>query len=434
MLNTLKNKRAKHLLRRISILLGSSYIIISSTCNPIYSKSTISNNPKEVVDQVWQMVYRDYLNANGKYNVENWKTLRMKLLSKNYSDNKEAYDAIRGMLSSLEDPYTRFLDPREFKELRIDTSGELSGVGIQLSIDKVTKHLIVVSPIEGSPASRAGVQPKDIIKFINNKSTKGYAIEQAVKLIRGKKGTKVRLGLSRNGNLINIELIRDRIELKSVLSQVNINSEGTQIGYIRLKQFNANASKEMKQAIQKLESKKVKGYVLDLRGNPGGLLEASVDVARQWLNKGTIVVTKTKRGITNSRKATGNALTKSPLVVLVNEGSASASEILSGAIQDNKRGILIGNKTFGKGLVQSVRRLVDGSGMTLTIAKYLTPKGKDIHNNGIYPDIEIDMPAEEKLNLSILDLGSSKDTQYVVAETTLLKAIDMSNQKTSFKP
>jgi len=160
-----------------------------------------------------------------------------------------------------------------------------------------------------------------------------------------------------------------------------------------------------------------------LRGNPGGLLEASIDIARQWLDKGIIVSTKTRDGIKDVRRANGNALTARPVVVLVNEGSASASEILSGALQDNQRGILVGQKTFGKGLVQSVRGLSDGSGLTVTIAKYLTPSGTDIHKNGIKPDVKAMIPTDEIKNITLEQLGTEKDSQYVVAETTLIKAM-----------
>ncbi|MCH9772971.1 MAG: PDZ domain-containing protein, partial [Cyanobacteria bacterium] len=324
---------------------------------PSTTSSSITNSPKEVIDQVWQIVYRDFLDSSGGYDLDQWSILRKDLLSKSYAGTAESYEAIRGMLASLDDPYTRFLDPKEFKEMQIDTSGELTGVGIQISLDKDTKEIVVVSPIEGTPASKAGVQPKDVIVSIDGQLTKGMTTEDAVKLIRGTEGSDVVLGLRRNGSIIDVPLVRARIEIQAVDSQLNTSANGTKVGYIRLKQFNANASKEMRAAIRELEKQGSQGYVLDLRSNPGGLLEASVDIARQWLDEGTIVSTKTREGIQDVRRATGNALTDRPVVVLVNEGSASASEILSGALQDNERGLLVGQKTFGKGLVQSVRGL-----------------------------------------------------------------------------
>jgi carboxyl-terminal processing protease len=395
----------------------------------------ISDSPKEVMDQAWQIVFRDYLDTTGQYTEDRWRKLRRDVLGKSYGGPKDGYEAIRGMLATLDDPYTRFLDPREFKEMQIDTSGELSGVGIQLSLDKDSKELVVVSPIEGSPASRAGVQPRDVIVSIDGRSTKGMSTEDAVKLIRGKAGTSVKLVLRRKGQNIDIPLTRELIELHAVTHQINLASDGTKIGYIRLKQFNANASKDMRAALRDLETSGVQGYILDLRSNPGGLLMASIDIARQWLNEGVIVSTKTRDGIQKVDKATGRALTNKPLVVLVNEGSASASEILSGALQDNKRAVLVGQKTFGKGLVQSVRGLSDGSGMTVTIAKYLTPDNRDIHKHGIDPDIQAKMSEEEARRLRLEDLGTRKDTQYRVAESTLVKQLQLlGNLEKAYRP
>jgi carboxyl-terminal processing protease len=395
--------------------------------------SLVSDSPKEVIDQTWQIVFRDYLDINGKYTPDKWRTLRRQVLAKTYGSSKESYEAIRGMLASLDDPYTRFMDPREFKEMQIDTSGELTGVGIQLSLDKETKELVVVSPIEGSPASRAGVMPKDVILSIDGKSTKGMSTEDAVKLIRGQAGTTVNLQLRRDGKVVDAPLVRARIELHAVDSQVNTSADGTRIGYIRLKQFNANAAKDMADALKKLEGENVQGYVLDLRSNPGGLLMASIAIARQWMDEGVIVSTKTRDGIQDTKRANGRALTQRPLVVLVNEGSASASEILSGALQDNHRAVVVGEKTFGKGLVQSVRGLSDGSGMTVTIAKYLTPNGRDIHKHGIDPDVRAKLSAQEAQKLRLEDLGTAKDSQYRAAESTLLKQVKASNGVTKAK-
>jgi carboxyl-terminal processing protease len=401
-----------------TLVLSSDLLLHSSTA------AIISDSPKEVMDEAWQIVFRDYLDTTGKYSEEKWKTLRRDLLSKNYGNTKDAYEAIRGMLGTLDDPYTRFMDPREFKEMEIDTSGELSGVGIQLSLDKDTKELVVVSPIDGSPASRAGVQPKDVITAIDGQSTRGMTTEDAVKLIRGKVGTKVVLELRRSGNeFVTVDLIRDRIELIAVDTSVNVAPNGSKVGYIRLKQFNANAAKDMRNAINELNEQGVSGFVLDLRSNPGGLLMASVEIARQWLDEGIIVSSSTRDGVSDVKRASGRALTSAPLVVLVNEGSASASEILSGAIQDNKRGVVVGKKTFGKGLIQSVRGLSDGSGMTVTIAKYLTPSGRDIHKQGITPDVSANLSKAQAQRMNFEDLGTRNDPQYRVAETELSKLL-----------
>jgi carboxyl-terminal processing protease len=390
---------------------------------PTASGGSISDSPKEVIDQVWQIVYRDYLDSSGDYDEKSWRQLRSKLLKKSFAGNAESYEAIRGMLASLNDPYTRFLDPKQFKEMRIDTSGELMGVGIQLSLDTKTKELVVVSPIEGTPASRAGVLSKDVIVSIDGNSTKGMSTEDAVKLIRGPEGSDVVLGLRRGDQVLDIPLTRARIEINAVTHRLNKTQDQRKIGYIRLKQFNANAAKEMRQAAKSLEEQGAEGYVLDLRGNPGGLLEASIDIARQWLNEGIIVSTRTREGIRDVRRATGSAITDKPLVVLIDQGSASASEILSGSLQDNSRAELVGQKTFGKGLVQAVRGLSDGSGLTVTIAKYLTPKGTDIHKNGIEPDVSSVMTEEQLKNFTLEKLGSTQDSQYIDAQKLLLKKI-----------
>ena len=390
---------------------------------PSASGGSISDSPKEVIDQVWQIVYRDYLDSSGDYDEASWRQLRRDLLKKSFAGSAESYEAIRGMLASLNDPYTRFLDPKQFKEMRIDTSGELMGVGIQLSLDKATKELVVVSPIEGTPASRAGVQSKDVIVSIDGKSTEGMNTEDAVRLIRGPEGSAVILGLRRGDELIDVPLTRARIEINAVSYKLNTTRDQHKVGYIRLKQFNANAAKEMREAAKALEAQDVDGYVLDLRGNPGGLLEASIDIARQWLNEGIIVSTRTREGIRDVRRATGSAITDKPLVVLIDQGSASASEILSGSLQDNGRAQLVGQKTFGKGLVQAVRGLSDGSGLTVTIAKYLTPKGTDIHKNGIEPDIKSEMNEKQLKSFTIEKLGTDQDPQYIDARKQLIKRI-----------
>ncbi len=418
-------------------LLKKKYIFLFATSfsglflNNFAEATVLNNSYKEIIDHVWQIVYRDFLDSNGKFQKSNWINLRKEVLSKTYSDSNEAYDAIRDMLSNLDDSYTRFLEPKEFNQMRIDTSGELTGVGIQIVKDKESDDLIIISPIEGTPAFDAGIKARDKILSIDDISTEGMNIEDAVKLIRGQRGTKVKLEILRGSQSFFKTLSREKIEIKSVSSKVNQTKNGLSIGYVRIKQFNANASKETRDAIKDLETKKVSGYVLDLRSNPGGLLESSIDISRHFINKGVIVSTVSKDGLKETKKGNGQALTKKPLVVLVNEGSASASEIVSGAIKDNKRGKLVGKKTFGKGLVQSMRTLVDGSGLTVTVAKYLTPNGTDINKSGIIPDIEVRMNINPLLQREI---GTRKDKQYRAGEKELINIINRKNQISEFKP
>tara|TARA_Y100001933_G_scaffold10844_1_gene9455 strand:+ start:256 stop:1524 length:1269 start_codon:yes stop_codon:yes gene_type:complete len=407
--------------------LAFSGIILVNTIE----SSILKNSNKEVIDHVWQIIYRDFLDSNGNFNESNWIKIRKNLLSKKYINSSDAYEAIREMLANLNDPYTRFLDPKQFQEMRIDTSGELTGVGIQIVKDEASEGFIIVSPIEGSPAYKAGIKAQDRIISINNINTKGMEIEKAISLIRGKKGTKVTLGIARNGKIFYKSLLRKKIEIKSVISRINETREGYAIGYVRIKQFNANASREMKDTLLDYENKDVAGYVLDLRSNPGGLLDSSIDISRQFINKGIIVSTLSKNGFKEVKKANGSALTNKPLVVLVNEGSASASEIVSGAIKDNNRGKLVGKKTFGKGLVQSMRALVDGSGLTVTVAKYLTPDGTDINKFGISPDLEVNMNSYKLLQKEI---GTKKDKQYKAGENLLINLIKVENSFSSFDP
>ena len=422
---------------KIRKLLKKKYIFLLATSfsglflNNFAEATVLNNSYKEVIDHVWQIVYRDFLDSSGKFQKSNWINLRKEVLSKTYSDSNEAYDAIRDMLSNLDDSYTRFLEPKEFNQMRIDTSGELTGVGIQIVKDKESDDLIIISPIEGTPAFDAGIKARDKILSIDDISTEGMNIEEAVKLIRGQRGTKVKLEILRGSQSFFKTLSREKIEIKSVSSKVNQTKNGLSIGYVRIKQFNANASKETRDAIKDLETKKVAGYVLDLRSNPGGLLESSIDISRHFINKGVIVSTVSKDGLKETKKGNGQALTKKPLVVLVNEGSASASEIVSGAIKDNKRGKLVGKKTFGKGLVQSMRTLVDGSGLTVTVAKYLTPNGTDINKSGIIPDIEVKMNINPILQREI---GTRKDKQYRAGEKELINIINRKNQISEFKP
>ena len=422
---------------KIRKLLKKKYIFLFATSfsglflNNFAEATVLNNSYKEVIDHVWQIVYRDFLDSSGKFQKSNWISLRKEVLSKTYSDSNEAYDAIRDMLSNLDDSYTRFLEPKEFNQMRIDTSGELTGVGIQIVKDKESDDLIIISPIEGTPAFDAGIKARDKILSIDDISTEGMNIEDAVKLIRGQRGTKVKLEILRGSKSFFKILSREKIEIKSVSSKVNQTKNGLLIGYVRIKQFNANASKETRDAIKDLETKKVAGYVLDLRSNPGGLLESSIDISRHFINKGVIVSTVSKDGLKETKKGNGQALTKKPLVVLVNEGSASASEIVSGAIKDNKRGKLVGKKTFGKGLVQSMRTLVDGSGLTVTVAKYLTPNGTDINKSGIIPDIEVRMNINPILQREI---GTRKDKQYRAGEKELINIINRKNQISEFNP
>lgn len=384
-------------------------------------------SPKELIDEVWQLIDRTYVDAT--FNQVDWVAVRQEYLDRTYTDREQAYDAIREMLEQLEDPYTRFMDPDEFRDMQIDTSGELTGVGIQITQDEETNDIVVVSPIEGTPASDAGILSQDIIIKIDGESTEGMDVNDAVTRIRGPVGSNVVLTIRRGNQEIDFEIERARIEIHPVRYNVQASPSGP-VGYIRLNQFSANAAQEMEDAIQDLEQQNVSGYILDLRSNPGGLLDSSITIARMWLDDGDIVSTVNRQGVADTQRANGTALTDRPLVVLVDGGSASASEIVSGALQDNDRAVLVGTQTFGKGLVQSVRGLGDGSGIAITVAKYLTPSGRDINQEGITPDFEVELSEEEREVLSSNQdqIGTLQDPQFARALEVLGEVIAEASQ------
>jgi carboxyl-terminal processing protease len=378
-------------------------------------------SPKELVDEVWQIIDRQYVDAT--FNQTDWQALRKQYLSRSYTSKEDAYKAVRQMLEKLDDPYTRFMDPEEFKSMQVDTSGELTGIGIQIAQDEKTKKLMVIAPIEDTPAFEAGILAKDTITKIDGKSTEGMDVNAAVALIRGQPGTQVKLTILRNGQQKDFQIKRARIEIHPVRYSSQNTPTGS-VGYIRLNQFSANAAAEMRDAIKELEKKRVTGYILDLRSNPGGLLFSSVEIAQMWLNDGTIVSTVDRQGKRDLEKSNHHALTNKPLVVLIDGGSASASEILAGALKDNNRAVLVGTKSFGKGLVQSVRGLGDGSGLAVTIAKYYTPSGRDINKAGIAPDVKVELSDNQKLLLrDRAKIGTTADPQYAKALAVLKQEI-----------
>jgi len=393
-----------------------------SLVGPIWCRSVraaLQNSPKAVVDEVWQLVNREYV--DGTFNHINWQATRQSLLNQNYTSREQAYTTIREALKQLGDPYTRFLDPKQFQELTDQTSGELSGIGIRMELNEKTKRLTVVDALAKSPALNAGLKAGDQILAIDGQPTQGMNVEAASKLIRGKVGTPINLLIGRQGQSnFNVKLTRANIEVPTV--SYNFRQEGTKrIGYIRLAEFSAPAPDEMRRAINALQAKQVDGYVLDLRGDPGGLLDSSVEIARMWLNNGAIVRTVDRVGDSEELKANQTQLTKRPLVVLVDGNSASASEILSGALQDHHRAVLVGSQTFGKALVQSVHSLSDGSGLAVTIAHYFTPDGTDINHKGITPNIKIGLTEAQQQQLAANPslIATQDDPQYAKAIAVL---------------
>ncbi|MEL6779017.1 MAG: carboxyl-terminal processing protease CtpC [Cyanobacteria bacterium J06597_16] len=411
--------------------LASAAVVITGTGIHLSDgQAFFKESPKELIDEVWQLIDNEYV--DGSFNSLDWTDVRTKYLNETYTDQEQAYTAVREMLDQLEDPYTRFMDPQEFSNMQIDTSGELTGVGIQITQDEETNEIVVVAPIEDTPAYEAGLLSGDIITSIDGQSTEGMELSDAVNLIRGPVDSGVQLTISREEDPLEFELTRARIEIHPVRYSVENSSEGT-VGYIRLTQFSANAASEMREAIQALEERNVTGYLLDLRSNPGGLLFASIDISQMFLEEGVIVSTVDRNGVSSEESAKNQSLTERPLVVLVDGGSASASEILSGALQDNQRAVLVGTQTFGKGLVQSVRPLADGSGVAVTIAKYLTPSGRDINKLGIEPDFIVELTDEQRdaLTEDRDKIGTLEDPQYAKAIDVLTDSIRGGRQSAS---
>jgi len=339
------------------------------------------------------------------------------IIKNNYVSEVKAkpliYGALRGMLSSL-DPYSQFMNPDFHKEIQIETEGKFGGLGIVITIKET--FLTVVSPLEGTPADRAGIKPGDKIVKIDDELIRGITIMDAAKKLRGKKGTSVKLEIVREKSprTLKFTIVRDIIKIKSIKNAHFI--PDTKIGYIRIVEFQKRTANDLRTSLQKLEKGGLKGLILDLRNNPGGLLDSAIDVADEFIKENKLVVYTEGR----SPKEKRNYYSKRapilpgevPLVILINKGSASASEIVVGAVQDWERGTILGTTSFGKGSVQNVIPLPDGSALKLTIAKYYTPKGVCIEGKGIKPDIIVELP-ELKEGEEIKDLQLERAIEFL---------------------
>ncbi len=371
-----------------------------------------ASTPVELYDNVWRLINSKYVDQTN--NEQDWSKWRHR-----YDDviktDADAYVAIETMVASLNDPYTKFLDPKEFSEETGSIKGSLKGIGIQIGVKD--GKLMVIAPIEDTPAEKAGLMADDEILSIDGKSTKGITVDKAADQIRGEEGTNVTLVVKRKDQEPkSYTITRKEIEIKSVSQKIpeNVNMP-KDICYIRLSSFiSRNASKEISDILTKSTDKKA--YILDLRSNPGGLLSNAIYISDMFLNGGAIVSTVDRDGYKETTKANRGTLTTKPLVVLVDKGSASASEIFSGAIKDNKRGVIVGTQSFGKGLVQEINKLPNNAGINITIQKYLTPNGTDIHKKGITPDVLVE--------LSENDIKTKNDVQ-------LKKAIEVAQQLSS---
>jgi len=374
--------------------------------------SAFAATPAELYDDVWKIVNKKYYDPSN--NAQDWNKWRYRYENK-LKTKEDAYVAIETMLTSLNDPYTRFLDPKEFSEETQSIKGSLKGIGTQIGIRD--GELVIIAPLEDSPAERAGLLADDRILEINGESTKGINIDAAADKIRGEKGTTVTLLIQRKGVPNKLySVVRDEIEVKSVSCKPPFDTTKIpdDIQYIRLSSFiSKNAAGEIESILNSSADKK--GYIIDLRSNPGGLLTNAIYISDMLLKGGVIVSTVDRDSYKTTTRAKYQQVTNKPIVVLINKGSASASEILSGALKDNHRATIVGEQSFGKGLVQEINRLPDDAGMNITIQRYLTPSGSDIHKKGITPDVVVELTKE--------NVDAKDDVQ-------LMKAIEVLEQMT----
>ena len=373
-------------------IIKTSLVILTAiyfSCGNLYATT-----PAQLYDDVWKIVNRKFYDPSN--NSQDWQKWRYKYDHK-LKTPEDAYVAIDTMLASLNDQYTRFLQPKEFSEETQAIKGSLKGIGTQIGLRD--GELVIIAPLEDSPAERAGLLADDKILEINGESTKGINIDAAADKIRGEKGTTVTLLIQRKGvPNKTYTIVRDEIEVKSVSTKPPFETTviPDNIQYIRLSSFiSKNAASEIETILNNCSDKK--GIILDLRSNPGGLLTNAIYISDMLLKGGPIVSTVDRDRYKITTRAKYGQVTDKPIVVLINKGSASASEILSGALKDNHRATIVGEQSFGKGLVQEINRLPDEAGMNITIQRYLTPSGQDINKKGIKPDVVIEL-TEEHVN------------------------------------
>jgi len=342
-------------------------------------------------------------------------------ISINYVDQekidiqKMTEGAISGMVNALEDPYTEYFNAEGTKSLQESITGQFEGIGLQVGVRD--NQITAISPIKGTPAEKAGIKPKDIILFVDQKSTSEMSLDEAVNLIRGEKGTTVTLTISRDGIQKDIEITREVINVPTLDWEIIESQNGEKIAHLTLYHFSETIYQDFKKAAITILNSGAKGIILDLRSNPGGLVNQAINIAGWFLERGDIVMLeKDKNGKETQFSANGPSNFSSyPTIVLIDEGSASASEILAGALKDNKETLMIGQKSFGKGTVQKIIDLGEGSSLKITIAKWLTPKGNVIDKEGITPDIEVEITLE--------DYENGKDSQLEKALEEIEKLI-----------
>lgn len=417
----------------ISFCWDSPAIAESLTVAFPVSRAREVNTVQRTLVEAWGLIRETFVDPT--FNHQDWDLKLQQTMVEMFPlrSADAAYNKISGMLSTLGDPFTRIISPKEYQSFRIGSDGNLQGVGLFINMEPKTGHLVVMSCVKGSPAARAGIHQGDELVEINGERLDGIDSEAAAQKLRGRAGTSVTVKLH-NGNdwesnsgFREVNLPREIIKLSPVSSTIipHRTQDGRVLktGYVKLLAFSQNAAVDMENTVHEMEDQGVESYILDLRNNPGGLVKAGLDVARLWLDGNETLVNTIDRdgNMAPINMANGHALTHDPLVVLVNEGSASASEILAGALHDNGRAILVGHKTFGKGKIQSVTELHDGSALFVTVAKYLSPALHDIDQVGITPDVQcttemLSSPPKER---SVMGSPLEADSCIMVAEHEL---------------
>ena len=365
---------------RAAFVLALPLLLVLQLCGPALA---LTDDQTLVVD-VWRLVNESYVDPS--FSGVPWRRLRQKALEKTISNRVDAYDAIDAMLAPLDDPYTRLLRPESYGQLEAATKGTVSGIGLQLGSNHDSGSVVVIAPVEDSPAAEAGLVDGTVLRSINGQDTSELGLDGSAALLRGDSGSTVHLEVTLpDGEEQSLDLERRAIDLRPVRSR-RLRSGDHTLGYLRINQFSEPVPEDVQQALADLEAKGIEGLVLDLRNNTGGLVSAGLAVADDFLAGDVIVETQDRNGINEQRPANSGRLFDGPMLTLINGGTASASEILAGALQDNRRSQLLGSTSFGKGEIQTLLPLGDGSGLAVTVARYLTPHGRAIQGQGLEPD------------------------------------------------
>lgn len=373
------------------------------------------SDAQQLVVEAWRLVNQSYVDP-ARFEAVHWRQLRQKALERPIESSTDAYDAIEAMVAPLGDPYTRLLRPADYAALRSSTEGSVSGVGLQLGLRPSDQAIVVIAPLDGSPAAEAGIPSGAELRSVNGQSTADLGLEQTAAALRGPSGTRVLITLvsSGRGSERELELERRRVDLRPVRSR-RLRSGDHTLGYLRITQFAEPVPAGVRDALAELTGEGIEGLILDLRNNSGGLVSAGLAVADQLLDGLPVVETEGREGISAPQRSSPGSVYTGPMVTLINGGTASASEILAGALQDNGRSRLVGGRSFGKGLIQTLISLGDSSGLAVTVARYVTPSGRAIQGQGLVPDVELGQP--EPLNP-----GGDGDAWLEQAQRLLLEA------------